>query len=84
MSSMQDISEIPIDPPSSMRPKRGKSPQTRNRSPGVGAHAAVASGSQSVISVKEADKSRRVNGENTLTVPGNKTRDAEQRDNEGE
>ncbi|XP_071794114.1 uncharacterized protein [Asterias amurensis] len=87
MSSMQDISEIPIDPPSSMRPKsgapkRGKSPQTRNRSPGVGAHAAVASGSQSVISVKEADESRRVNGENTLTVPGNKTRDAEQRDNE--
>jgi hypothetical protein len=86
MSSMHNISEIPVDAPPE-RPKssgitRAKSPQTRNRSPGVGAHSASASRAQSVISVREADENQRVGGLHEAGESRNKTRPTEHRNDE--
>ncbi|XP_038044756.1 myosin-10-like [Patiria miniata] len=85
MSSMHDISQIPMDAPPA-RPKssgmtRAKSPQTRNRSPGVGTHSASASRAQSVISVREADDNQRVDGLNETGESGSKTRATEHKNN---
>ncbi|XP_022099013.1 myosin-9-like [Acanthaster planci] len=78
MSSIHNISEIPMDAPSE-RPKssgitRAKSPQTRNRSPGAGTHSASASRAQSVISLREVDENQRVDGLNDAGQSGNNTR----------